>query len=53
MDAFAACGVDPTFYANRLRDREEVFPWTVISDGVTEKFLWREREQGLRRKDHP
>ena len=45
MDAFAACGVDPTFYANRLRDREEVFPWTVISDGVTEKFLWREREQ--------
>ena len=32
MDAFAACGVDPTFYANRLRDREEVFPWTVISD---------------------
>ena len=53
MDAFAACGVDPTFYANRLRDREEVFPWTVISDGVTEKFLWREREQAYAGKITP
>ena len=46
-------GVDPTFYANRLRDREEVFPWTVISDGVTEKFLWREREQAYAGKITP
>lgn len=53
MDAFAACGVDPTFYANRLRDRGEVFPWTVISDGVTEKFLWREREQAYAGKITP
>ena len=53
MDAFAACRVDPTFYANRLRDREEVFPWTVISDGVTEKFLWREREQAYAGKITP
>ena len=25
--AFAACGLDPAFYANRVRDKDEVFPW--------------------------
>ena len=45
LRAFDACGLDPTFYANRVREREEVLPWSRISTGVTPAFLWRERER--------
>ena len=45
MAAFEACGVDPTFYANRTRERDELLPWDVTSVGVTKNFLWRERER--------
>ena len=44
MDSFAACGLDPAFYANRVRDREEILPWQTISDGVKVSYLWKERE---------
>ena len=45
LAAFAACGVDPAFYANRTRDKDELLPWDVTSVGVTKQFLWRERER--------
>ena len=45
MDAFAQCGIDPHFYANRVRERDEVMPWSMIASGVTESYLWRERER--------
>ena len=45
MDAFAQCGIDPHFYANRVRERDEIMPWSMISSGVTESYLWRERER--------
>ncbi len=45
MAAFQTCGVDPAFYANRTRDKDEVFPWDVTSVGVSRQFLWRERER--------
>ena len=44
MDSFAACGIDPEFYAHRTREKDELFPWDVTSVGVTRSFLWRERE---------
>lgn len=44
MDAFAACGIDPEFYARRTREKDELFPWDVTSVGVSRAFLWRERE---------
>ena len=44
LDAFQTCGLDPAFYANRVRDREELLPWKTISDGVKESYLWKERE---------
>lgn len=44
MDSFAACGIDPDFYAHRPREKDELFPWDVTSVGVTRNFLWRERE---------
>ena len=45
MAAFEACGLDPRFYANRERAKDEVLPWSVTSTGVTTPFLWRERER--------
>lgn len=44
LDAFTTCGVDPTFYANRVRDKDEIMPWQVISDGVKDSYLWQEHE---------
>ena len=44
LDAFEAHGLSPAFYANRTRTKDEVFPWHVISDGVKESYLWKERE---------
>ena len=45
LEAFSTCGVDPAFYANRVRDKDEHFPWDVTSVGVSRQFLWRERER--------
>ena len=45
MDALEACGLDGDFYAHRVREKDEVFPWSVPSVGVSREFLWREREQ--------
>ena len=42
--AFQANGLDPAFYANRERGKEEILPWKVISDGVKDSYLWKERE---------
>lgn len=39
MKAFADCGIDPGFYANRARERGEVLPWSFIDAGVSEAFL--------------
>ena len=44
LDAFAECGLDPAFYANRERPRDEVLPWSVISCYVSDDYLWRQRE---------
>ena len=44
IDAFQANGLDPAFYANRERGKEEILPWKVISDGVKDSYLWKERE---------
>jgi len=47
MEAFEQTGVDPKFYANRRREKDELLPWAFIDAGVTQNFLWRERERAL------
>ncbi len=47
-NAFAACGVDPAYYARRSWGKDEILPWDVISCGVSKDFLWREREAAYR-----
>ncbi len=46
-DAFAEFGLDPAFYARRLRPLEEVFPWSHIETGVTEGYLRKEYRRAL------
>ncbi len=47
VKAFENCGIDPAFYANRERGRDELLPWDFIDAGVTKQFLWRENEKSL------
>ncbi len=42
-EIFAFCGVDPDFYATRVRDENELLPWDFIDIGVTKAFLLREK----------
>lgn len=43
--AFTEANLDPCFYANRSRSRDEILPWNHIDMGVEKKFLWSEYEQ--------
>ena len=45
MQAFQSCGVDPAHYTTRGFGENEILPWRTIDVGVSEKFLWREREK--------
>lgn len=47
MEAFAECKIDPTFYANRVRSLDEVFPWDHLSAGVDKDYLLQERQAAL------
>ena len=47
IKAFENCSIDPSFYANREREKDELLPWDFIDAGVTKQFLWRENEKSL------
>lgn len=53
MQAFESTGVDPAFYANRRRGKDEVLPWDHIDYGVSRAFLWRESEKARRGEVSP
>ncbi len=46
--AFAAQGLDPTFYALRERSLDETLPWDHIDCGVSREFLISEYQRGMR-----
>jgi len=46
-------GLDPAFYVERERRREEVFPWEHLSAGVSRGFLWEEYQRYLRGEPTP
>ncbi|NLM86955.1 MAG: TIGR03960 family B12-binding radical SAM protein [Clostridiales bacterium] len=48
MQAFSDTGVDPAFYANRVREKSELLPWEIADIGVTKAYLWLENERALR-----
>lgn len=53
MKAFDDAGVDPTFYAHRLRDKDEIMPWDNVDVGVRRAHLWHEREQAYKSELSP
>jgi radical SAM superfamily enzyme YgiQ (UPF0313 family) len=44
LHAFEDTGIDPAWYAERERGRDEVFPWDVIDTGVSREYLWSEKQ---------
>ena len=53
QQAFEACGVDPAFYTQRGFEKDELLPWQTIDVGVSERFLWHEREMAYQSKITP
>lgn len=46
--AFRRGGVDPHFYAQRPRHRDEVLPWDHLDLGVRKDYLWSEYERAMK-----
>jgi len=53
INAFEACGVDPSFYTSRGFGLDEVLPWDIIDIGVTKAFLRRERDKAYKGETTP
>jgi len=47
-EAFAACEIDPAYYAHREIPHAETLPWDHIDCGVSKDWLWRDHKAGLR-----
>ncbi len=44
-EAFAECGIDTAFYANRQRSYDEIMPWSHMDYMVSRDFLIRENKK--------
>lgn len=53
LEVFAACGLDPAFYANRQRSFDEVFPWDHLDYGIRKEFLQAECEKAYQAQTTP
>ena len=53
MQAFRTCGVDPDFYTTRGFGKDELLPWQTLSVGVSQDFLWHEREKAYASQTPP
>ena len=53
MKAFDDADVDPTFYAHREREKDEIMPWDIVDVGVRRAHLWHEREQAYKSELSP
>ncbi|MBE5808309.1 MAG: TIGR03960 family B12-binding radical SAM protein [Clostridiales bacterium] len=54
LRAFEEVGLDPSFYANRVRNLDEVLPWDHLDAGVSKAFLvreWKKAEAGETTRD--
>jgi len=53
QQAFSESGLCMEFYANRVRQEEEILPWDHISCGVKKEYLLKEKERALRGETTP
>ena len=51
QQAMEETGIDAEFYANRLRDENEILPWDHVEVNLGKKFLWKERKLAYKEKD--
>ncbi len=47
LDVFNELGIDPTFYANRELEKNELLPWSHLNYSVKHEFLVKEYEKAL------
>jgi radical SAM superfamily enzyme YgiQ (UPF0313 family) len=53
LEAFEKCKVDPAFYANRLRDYNEIMPWDHLDYCISKEFLIAENEKASKAQTTP
>lgn len=53
LEAFADCGIDPSFYANRRFEYDEILPWDHLDYFVSKQFLIRENQTAHQSKTTP
>ncbi|MBR3994398.1 MAG: TIGR03960 family B12-binding radical SAM protein [Clostridia bacterium] len=53
MSVFESVGIDPSYYANRPFDFDEILPWSHISCGVSDEFLLSEAKKAREAKTTP
>ncbi len=53
LEAFKTADLTPEFYANRVREYDEITPWEHINVGVTKEFLVRENKLAHENKTTP
>ncbi|MCJ7696490.1 MAG: radical SAM protein, partial [Anaerolineaceae bacterium] len=53
LDAFQEADLDPAFYAERMRDLQEILPWDHISVGLRKDFLIQDLQWSLQGKTRP
>lgn len=53
MEAFRRAGLTISFYNERERDENELFPWDFIDIGVTKKFLRQEWDRAMKAEVTP
>lgn len=53
LEAFQECGIDPSFYANRYFEYDEILPWEHLDYFVTKDFLIRENKIAHQEKTTP
>ncbi|MBI2082076.1 MAG: TIGR03960 family B12-binding radical SAM protein [Deltaproteobacteria bacterium] len=47
QEAWEECGIDPKFYVERRREREEVLPWDHLFVEMDKEWLWDEYQASL------
>jgi hypothetical protein len=53
MSVFEKTGIDPSYYANRRFEFDEILPWSHISCGVSEQFLLSEAKKAREEQTTP
>jgi radical SAM superfamily enzyme YgiQ (UPF0313 family) len=47
QDAMDRCGLSTDWYVHRHRDRQEILPWSHVSAGLHDDFLWQDWQDAL------